>query len=97
MTTVGDAALYRYFLPRILQEAANGAPFIGYDAPTIGGKLDLAVWTKWTAREQDAVKCFAVAMREAALVVGAPDEAAEVSREWALLARHLESSAASQR
>lgn len=95
MTTVGDAALYRYFLPRITKEAANGAPFVGCDAATIGEKLELAGWTDWTAQEREAVKLFAAAMREAAVVVGASDGSAEESLEWALLEERLKCSAAS--
>ena len=55
MTTIGDAATYRHFLPRILELAADGAGEIGFEPEVIAGKLVYGEWRRWRQDQQQAV------------------------------------------
>ena len=55
MTTVGDAADYKHFLPRILELAVNAEPWLGLDPPTIAGKLTYGGWQGWPPEERSPV------------------------------------------
>lgn len=64
MTTWGDAAMYRYLLPRILELRAvdpGASELLGFDDAVIGRKLDQAAWTRWSDSERGALAGFLVA------------------------------------
>jgi hypothetical protein len=73
MTTWGDAAAYRYFLPRIL-ELSLTEQALGLEWPQIGRKLAMAGVRDWPAAERDAVLGFFIAVG-AALRSSVPAEA----------------------
>ena len=56
MTTWGDAALFRHFLPRILELMCTHQ-FL-WDPEILGEKLRYAEWSKWEAQQQTAVGRF---------------------------------------
>ncbi|WP_170170342.1 hypothetical protein [Hymenobacter perfusus] len=59
MTTWGDAADFRYFLPRLLELSLR--PDADIEKETLFGKMELANWTSWPAAEQAAVRDMLVA------------------------------------
>jgi hypothetical protein len=75
MTTWGDAADYRHFLPRILELSAlpEGDGFPGLDVDLVSRKLEMAGWEAWPASEREALRAYALARWEAALDTH-PDE-----------------------
>jgi hypothetical protein len=56
MLTVGGVAEYKHYLPRIVEHAALGAPYMGTDPPIIAGRVKLASWTGWPEGEQFALR-----------------------------------------
>ncbi|WBA42404.1 hypothetical protein [Hymenobacter canadensis] len=54
MTTWGNAADFRYFLPRLLELSLR--PDAEIEKETVFSKLELADWTSWPAAEQAAVR-----------------------------------------
>jgi len=55
ITTVGTAADYRHFLPRILELAASNTSWPGAEPAVIAGKLKAGGWEGWPADQQEAV------------------------------------------
>jgi len=55
MTTVGDAADYKHFLPRILELAVFDRRWHGLDPPIIAGKMNYGGWQTWPPEEQTVV------------------------------------------
>ncbi|WP_400190574.1 hypothetical protein [Hymenobacter sp. B81] len=59
LTTWGDAADFRHFLPRILELKASGELFT--DFPVLRGKLEQAGYSAWPEPEQAAVRAVLLA------------------------------------
>lgn len=63
VTTVGDVDDYKHFLPRILEVAIDQTcPHMGCEPEILGSRIAYAGFTKWPAKERDAI----VAVFEAA-------------------------------
>jgi hypothetical protein len=56
ITTVGEPADFKHFLPRIFETMVYQGGSI--DREVIAGKLGLALWREWPRAEQDAVVSF---------------------------------------
>lgn len=54
--TVGDVAEYKYYLPRIVEQAVLMAPHMGTTPPIIAERLKRAAWRNWPEGEQNALK-----------------------------------------
>ncbi|AZO47747.1 MAG: hypothetical protein EOS54_09995 [Mesorhizobium sp.] len=64
ITTVGDVADYKHFLPRILELAVFDQRWHGLDPPIIASKLSRGGWRTWPRDERAAVQAlFAGAWR----------------------------------
>jgi hypothetical protein len=61
MTTVGDPAHYKHFLPRILELGWGEHSYIGLDGWLIADKLDYGHWRTWPDEERSAVEAFFLA------------------------------------
>src|SRR5262249_48655731 len=57
MTTFGDVDDFKHFLPRLLELLAHELELavLGFDAEILGGKLALAGYASWPARERESV------------------------------------------
>lgn len=69
MTTIGDAAAYRHFLPRILELAANGSEVLGLEPEVIAGKLVYGNWQSWGGDQQAATAALFDAAAQTALAL----------------------------
>lgn len=58
LTTVGDEADYRHFLPRILEQAVRESAWTGTDPPIIAERLKIGQWLTWPSPEQHAVRAL---------------------------------------
>lgn len=68
LTTVGGIDDFRYFLPRILEQATQERSWPGLDPAVIGEKLKRAKWLDWREVEQAAIRSlFEEAWRQALL------------------------------
>ena len=56
MTTVGHTEAFRYFLPRIVELAADGSLLV--DRETVFSKLRYGNWREWPLHEQEAIERF---------------------------------------
>ena len=74
MTTIGDEATYRRFLPRILELAADGAWDVGLEPELIAGKLVYGDWRSWSLDQQDSVAAVFEAAARTALIVPSIDD-----------------------
>ncbi|MDX8492258.1 hypothetical protein RFN29_11760 [Mesorhizobium sp. VK22B] len=73
MTTVGDVADYKHFLPRILEQAVRESLWTGTDPPIIANRLKMAQWQDWPDAERGAIRAlFAGAFSQA--IEGHPDD-----------------------
>ncbi|MDX8482661.1 hypothetical protein RFN28_30010 [Mesorhizobium sp. VK24D] len=73
MTTVGDVADYKHFLPRILEQAVRESLWPGSDPPIIAERLKMAQWQDWPDAERGAIRAlFARAFSQA--IEGHPDD-----------------------
>lgn len=57
LTTIGDVADFRYFLPRIL-DIAGTTGFPWPDLELLTGRLHLASWSTWDVEETTAIQAF---------------------------------------
>lgn len=79
LTTVGGIDDYRYFLPRILEQATQERVYQGLDPAIVGEKLKHAKWLDWPQVEQTSIRClFEEAWRRALHLH--PDE--ENAEDW---------------
>lgn len=76
MTTVGSAADYRHFHPRILELAIDLNSWHGLEPWLIAGKLVYAKWHEWPAPQQEAVTAVFLAGFDYSLEA-APDQTHE--------------------
>ncbi|RWB77123.1 MAG: hypothetical protein EOQ50_09405 [Mesorhizobium sp.] len=66
MTTVGDIADYKHFLPRILEQAVRESLWVGTDPPIIASRLIRGGWLEWPDGERKAIRAlFAGAFSQA--------------------------------
>lgn len=78
MTTWGDSADYRHFLPRIVELSLTEGRHPGLEPWHIGSKLAYANWSQWPGRERDCLIRF---MRSAwhAVIAFPPDSPSSLS------------------
>lgn len=74
LTTIGDVADFRYFLPRIL-EIASTTGFPWPDLELLTGRLHLASWSTWNVEETTAIQALFRALWDKTLTTypGDPD------------------------
>lgn len=68
MTTWGDVAQFKHYLPRIFELVATRPG--GLDVPCALGKLDEAAWQTWPDDERDAIEAYLAALWAHALAAG---------------------------